>query len=165
MSTDPNTIDWKIHGYKQLGDGSKKTQCMVYKNNKYVIKQIKDIFDYPARISQYLREIKMLYYVRSNPYFVSLKYVISNSQKTKWNTIDLVFDLMDNDLSNVLKRKQKLSKIEIKHILYQLISALYTLHNINITHRDIKPQNILVNIVNNTYNIQLCDFGSSIWLD
>ena len=44
---------------------------------------------------------------------------------------------------------------ELLNILTQLISTLVSMQNNHITHRDIKPQNILV--INGKY--KLCDFG------
>ena len=44
---------------------------------------------------------------------------------------------------------------ELLNILTQLISTLVSMQNNHITHRDIKPQNVLV--INGKY--KLCDFG------
>ena len=50
----------------------------------------------------------------------------------------------------------------IKIYGFQLARALAYLHANNIVHRDIKPQNVLVD--NNTNKVYLCDFGSAKYL-
>ena len=47
----------------------------------------------------------------------------------------------------------------IKIYMYQLSRALAHIHGMGICHRDIKPQNLLVDPVKN--ELKLCDFGSS----
>jgi len=47
----------------------------------------------------------------------------------------------------------------VKLYMYQLLRALAYIHTQNICHRDIKPQNVLVNAVNG--ECKLCDFGSA----
>jgi glycogen synthase kinase 3 beta len=47
----------------------------------------------------------------------------------------------------------------IKLYAYQMLKSLAYIHAINICHRDIKPQNVLVN--QNDHTIKLCDFGSA----
>jgi serine/threonine protein kinase len=57
------------------------------------------------------------------------------------------------------KSKIQLPLIYVKLYLYQLARALAHIHALGICHRDIKPQNLLVNPVN--HQLKLCDFGSA----
>jgi serine/threonine protein kinase len=41
--------------------------------------------------------------------------------------------------------------------IYQLCRALAYIHSLGVCHRDIKPQNLLVNP--KTHELKLCDFG------
>ncbi|KAH7128844.1 kinase-like domain-containing protein [Dactylonectria macrodidyma] len=57
------------------------------------------------------------------------------------------------------KRKTTMPTIEVKLYIYQLFRALAYIHSRNICHRDIKPQNILLDP--NSGIVKLCDFGSA----
>jgi glycogen synthase kinase 3 beta len=47
----------------------------------------------------------------------------------------------------------------VKLFLFQVFSGLHYLHSIGITHRDIKPTNIIVD--SDTGELKICDFGSA----
>jgi glycogen synthase kinase 3 beta len=47
----------------------------------------------------------------------------------------------------------------VKLYIYQVLRGLNYLSTLSISHRDIKPQNILVN--KNTHKVVICDFGSA----
>jgi serine/threonine protein kinase len=55
--------------------------------------------------------------------------------------------------------KQYMEMIFVKLFIYQLCRSLNYLHRSNICHRDIKPQNLLIDPVNGI--LKLCDFGSA----
>lgn len=62
-------------------------------------------------------------------------------------------------LKQYQKDKQPLPLILIKLFSYQLMRALAYIHILGICHRDIKPQNLLINPSNSA--LYLCDFGSA----
>ncbi|CAO3623341.1 unnamed protein product [Cunninghamella blakesleeana] len=58
-----------------------------------------------------------------------------------------------------MKAKQHTPTLAIKLYMYQLLRSLAYSHHLGICHRDIKPQNLLVNPT--TGILKLCDFGSA----
>ena len=72
-------------------------------------------------------------------------------------------DYVPSDLYKILKyfRKQKMYMPDnlIKVYAYQMMRSLAYIHSIGICHRDIKPQNILVDP--ESHVVKLCDFGSA----
>merc|ERR1712137_330265 len=57
------------------------------------------------------------------------------------------------------KLKQTIPLIYTKVYMYQLLRSLAYIHSLGICHRDIKPQNLLLNP--STGVLKLCDFGSA----
>lgn len=58
-----------------------------------------------------------------------------------------------------VKLKQPMPTLQIKLYMYQLLRSLAYIHSVGICHRDIKPQNLLLNP--STGVLKLCDFGSA----
>ncbi|KAL4488782.1 hypothetical protein ABPG72_016435 [Tetrahymena utriculariae] len=79
--------------------------------------------------------------------------------------LNLVMEYMNFPLSKVIRDKRKanqMMKIEdIRLYAYQMFKALSYLQSLNICHRDIKPQNILVNDKDDDKRLKICDFGSA----
>ena len=47
----------------------------------------------------------------------------------------------------------------VKLYTYQMFRSLAYMHSLGIAHRDLKPQNLLVDPI--SHRLQLCDFGSA----
>jgi len=73
--------------------------------------------------------------------------------------MDYIPDTLYRVMKNFLKMKQMVPPILVKLYAYQLVRALAYIHAVGICHRDIKPQNVLVD--SNTHILKMCDFGSA----
>jgi cyclin-dependent kinase len=69
----------------------------------------------------------------------------------------MVFEFVDQDLKQFLDaRKEPLEPVKVKHYLYRLLSGLAFCHAHRILHRDLKPQNLLIN---HSGELKIADFG------
>jgi len=57
------------------------------------------------------------------------------------------------------KVKQTMPMLLVKLYMYQILRSLAYIHSLGISHRDIKPQNLLLDP--RTGVLKLCDFGSA----
>ena len=75
--------------------------------------------------------------------------------------LNCVMEYMPITLSDLIvknaKEKKQFPPIVLKIFIFQMLRAIGYLHSIGICHRDIKPQNIMVDL--NDYTLKLCDFG------
>jgi glycogen synthase kinase 3 beta len=67
-------------------------------------------------------------------------------------------DFYSDNLYQVIKKKE-INPMNMKLYSYQIFRALNYLAMLSISHRDMKPQNILVDMTKNKAII--CDFGSA----
>jgi len=88
----------------------------------------------------------------NNPWIVKLKYSFQDDYY-----LYLVMDyLPGGDLMNLLMKKNILTEDEARFYTAELILAVDSIHKLNCIHRDIKPDNILID---KRGHIQLSDFG------
>ena len=99
-----------------------------------------------------------------HPNIVTLKHCFySNGDKPDELYLNLVLEYVPETVYRVArqyhKMKQTLPLLYVKLYMYQLCRALAHIHALGICHRDIKPQNLLVDPV--SHKLMLCDFGSA----
>ena len=59
----------------------------------------------------------------------------------------IVTPLMDSDLERLIESRQQLTDRHLRFLAFQLLAAVSYLHSAGVLHRDLKPQNLLINKV------------------
>jgi len=100
----------------------------------------------------------------NHPNIVHLKHCFySNGDNAEELYLNLVLEFVPETVCRVsrfyTRANQRLPIILVKLYAYQLCRALGYIHALGICHRDVKPQNLLVNP--ETHILKLCDFGSA----
>eukprot|EP00181_Compsopogon_caeruleus_P003873 CAMPEP_0184679138 /NCGR_PEP_ID=MMETSP0312-20130426/1959_1 /TAXON_ID=31354 /ORGANISM="Compsopogon coeruleus, Strain SAG 36.94" /LENGTH=414 /DNA_ID=CAMNT_0027128395 /DNA_START=340 /DNA_END=1584 /DNA_ORIENTATION=- len=99
-----------------------------------------------------------------HPNVVQLKHCFySSGEKPDEVYLNLVLEYIPETVYRVTKHYSKVKKpipiIYVKLYIYQLLRSLLYIHAMGICHRDIKPQNLLLDPTAQV--LKLCDFGSA----
>ncbi|KAJ5072745.1 ovarian-specific serine/threonine-protein kinase lok-related [Anaeramoeba ignava] len=109
-----------------------------------------------ANSSKIMNEVKVLKHIK-HPNIVCVKDVYKNSVN-----LFLILELCQGgDLGQQIKQFGNYDETNSKIIFQQIMSAISYIHDKNIAHRDMKPENILLISQDNTTSIKLTDFGYS----
>lgn len=122
----------------------------------------------PKWSTKYPREVSMLEMMYQSLFLVSLNGIFYTTTQRGYQMQNLVFDYMQMSIGKFIrnkkeKQKEGICRIEpstIKYILYQITEGVKDLHANNIAHRDLKPDNILLN-PELDYKVAICDLGSA----
>jgi len=133
-------------------------QANISETNEIVA--IKKVFQdkrYKNRELQILKEL-------NHPNVIKLRhYFYTQGDKPDDLYLNCVMDYIQETLSRVVrfyyKQKTQIPLLLLKLYSYQLMKSLAYIHSVGICHRDIKPQNVLVDP--NSHVLKLCDFGSA----
>lgn len=112
------------------------------------------------------RELQIMRLLVKDPHpnIVALQHCFySQGEKPDELYLNLVLEFVPETVYSISRHHQKLKTplplLYVKLYLYQLSRALCHIHALGICHRDIKPQNLLVDPA--TQRLKLCDFGSA----
>ncbi|GFY88580.1 shaggy-like protein kinase 41 [Actinidia rufa] len=102
------------------------------------------------------RELQIMQML-DHPNIVSLKHCFFSTTDKEELYLNLVLEFVPETVNRVARQYSRLNQ---RMPLIYICRALAYIHNgIGICHRDIKPQNLLVNP--HTHQLKLCDFGSA----
>ncbi|XP_026157880.1 striated muscle preferentially expressed protein kinase isoform X3 [Mastacembelus armatus] len=82
----------------------------------------------------------------------------------KKNMVVLITELCHEELLERMAKKTTVMELEIRCSVQQVLEGLCYLHQKNIAHLDIKPENILM-ASSGTDRIRICDFGNAIKME
>ncbi|UJR31862.1 hypothetical protein I4U23_019336 [Adineta vaga] len=131
---------------------------IVHSNEQVAIKKVLQDKRFKNRELQIMRRL-------DHQNIVQLKYFFfSSGDKLKEEVyLNLVLEFIPETVYRVsrhyTKQKQTIPLLYVKLYMYQLFRALAYIHSFGICHRDIKPQNLLLDP--ETSVLKLCDFGSA----
>jgi len=100
-----------------------------------------------------IREISLLKELSEHPNIVKLKDVLYCNNK-----LYLIFEYLEQDLKQYIDSVQSLDPMLIKSYMYQMLKGTEFCHNQRVLHRDLKPQNLLID---KNGRLKLADFGLS----
>ena len=151
----------KYNWVKVIGQGTfgvvYKAECVEEKR----VVAIKKVFQDPKYSN---REFKIVINLdHPNCIKVHRFFFSTGDDKPEAKYLNLVMDYIPETLYKILrfyfKKGIDFPNPLCKIYTYQMLRALSYIHNLNICHRDIKPQNILIDVETN--RLVLCDFGSA----
>ena len=77
--------------------------------------------------------------------------------------LNLVMEYVPDTIHRTIRAHTKANKfipsLYVKVYLWQILRACNYIHTVGVCHRDIKPQNLLLNT--KTHEVKMCDFGSA----
>jgi len=157
----PDTISYDAQ--RMIGHGSFGAVFLAKvsgTNDMVAIKKVLQDRRFKNRELQIMRQLAR----QPHPYVVQLRhYFVTKGSKADDVYLNLVLEYIPETIYSVakgyLKQKEPFPILLAKIYMYQLGRALGHIHGVGICHRDIKPQNLLVDPVNHV--LKLCDFGSA----
>lgn len=119
------------------------------------IKKITNAFEHTTYTKRTLREIRLLRLLQHEN-IIGVKTILPPLHRDGFRDIYVISELMETDLSSIIKSPQPLSDDHVQFFIYQVLRGLKYLHTANVVHRDMKPRNLLVN---SNCDLKICDFG------
>uniref|UniRef100_A0AC34QLD0 Protein kinase domain-containing protein n=1 Tax=Panagrolaimus sp. JU765 TaxID=591449 RepID=A0AC34QLD0_9BILA len=150
----------KLSDYQKMDKIGEGTYGVVYKGRNLqtgqlvAMKKIRLESDEEGIPSTSVREISMLRELK-HPNIVDLQCVIMEEHR-----LYLIFEFLSMDLKRYMDKHcggKPMPAATVQFFLYQILQGMHFCHQRRVIHRDLKPQNLLVDI--ETLTIKLADFG------
>lgn len=142
----PRTYDLKdVAGKGAFGTVAR----FVHSETTYAIKKL----DKDVQVICAIRELDVLKHLRNHELFVNMHFEYFHD-----DSVYMIFENMDSTLGNVIRSAQTLTPAHVIFIAHQIFCGVAILHDAGILHRDLKPDNILIN---GDCKLKIADFGMS----
>jgi len=153
-------VDDRYEVKKKIGQGAYGLICAAtdrQKGDTVAVKKIANAFEDAIDCKRTLREIRLLQHF-NHENVLNLRDIMlpPPGALEQWNDIYLALELMDTDLHYIIHSKQALTDDHIQYFIYQILRGLKAIHSAKVLHRDLKPNNLLVN---KNCDLKICDFG------
>lgn len=142
-----------------IGEGAYGVVCSAVDTttgHKVAVKRILKTFDTHPMATRILRELKFLRLLSRHENIIEVKDVLLPGDLNRFNDTFVVQKLMPADLSRALRSAVVCRPEHIKYFMFQLLRGINFMHTANVLHRDLKPNNILIN---SRCELRICDFG------
>eukprot|EP00347_Sterkiella_histriomuscorum_P003151 403365398 len=153
-------VDTKYEVIKQIGNGATsvvvKATHQNEQNKNVAIKKINKIFDHTAFAHRAMRELKILRSLEGHDNVLKVHEILKPQDINNFNELYVVTDYMESDLHDIIRINNNIQREHKQFFMYQLLRGLKYIHSAGVIHRDIKPQNLLVN---KSCDLKICDFG------
>jgi len=153
-------VDDRYEVKKKIGQGAYGLICAAtdrQNGDTVAVKKIANAFEDAIDCKRTLREIRLLQHF-NHENVLNLRDIMlpPPGPLDAWNDIYLALELMDTDLHYIIHSKQALTDDHIQYFIYQILRGLKAIHSAKVLHRDLKPNNLLVN---KNCDLKICDFG------
>jgi len=145
-----------------LGSGShgsvaavRWSKSLTTKRTLFALKKVSGVFEDPVMALRTIREIRLLSHFQ-HPNVISIQAATLHGPDAF-----IRLPLLEADLGACL-RHEMLEETMIKKIFYQVMCGLLCLHNAHVTHRDLKPHNVLVS---SDGSVKIADLGMARSMD
>ena len=128
---------------------------------RVAIKCVHGVFDDLGDAERVLREVVLarLMSAEDPEDVVAFRRLLLPADRHGFDRVYLVFEQMDTDLHGMLRLNCEEGDLSPEHhriFAYQLVRGVALIHSMGVLHRDLKPQNVLVD---DDCNLKICDFG------
>ncbi len=130
------------------------------RNRKVAVKRVRKAERKVSREYQILSELKGCKHCVE---LLEVFYTVGDNEKITQNFVfEYVPDSLENYVCESKKQAKHIPAPTIKSIMKQILEGLEFVHGKSICHRDLKPDNVLLD---SDLNVKICDFGSSKKMD
>lgn len=148
-------IDSVGHGAYGVVVAARDKNAPDKENNMIAIKKITKAFEHRIYTKRTLRELR-IQRLLDHENVLGVKTILLPKSREEFEDIYVYSELMETDLTSIIKSPQPLSDEHVQFFLYQILRGLKYIHSAGIVHRDLKPRNLLVN---SNCDLKICDFG------